>query len=392
MKPLRSIEALRAWMAWWVVVGHGLHLIGVGGDAALPDFLTLVPDQIIAVLLRGDVAVSVFIIVSGFVITHLRLTRPEPWVTYIGRRFLRLFPVYAVCMAAAIALSPLYAMAYIDSGIAFGTEMRAARLASEADQLPLHLLLHVSMIHGAVPDTVLPYAGSAFLAPAWSLSLEWQFYLIAPALFSLLALRGLTTLMLSVGALALVQLLLTRQTAVDWQYDSLFFLASGYFLIGMLCRIAIERIARQESPFEYLLLAMILMLSVDRLAAVLWLIWFGIVLYEAGYMRIESRLFRRLVQAVAFDPRLARLGQWSYATYLAHIPVFSLLVGGYGMSAGAGAINQEIAALIVISSFPMIVLISAGLHRHVELPAIRLGKIGLQNKRYTKVTEPTVPK
>ncbi len=37
-----------------------------------------------------------------------------------------------------------------------------------------------------VPENVMPFAGTAFLGPAWSLSLEWQFYLVAPVLIGLL--------------------------------------------------------------------------------------------------------------------------------------------------------------------------------------------------------------
>lgn len=38
------------------------------------------------------------------------------------------------------------------------------------------------MFHGAVPEVLVKDAPGAFLEPAWSISLEWQFYLVAPLL------------------------------------------------------------------------------------------------------------------------------------------------------------------------------------------------------------------
>lgn len=185
----RSIEGLRAWMAWWVVLGHALQLAGT--PAWLNGFMA-------KNLLKADVAVHVFVILSGFVITHLLLSRTEPYSTYITRRFFRLAPVYFACCLFALAIAVFYREAYIELPYAETRDMRAEREALTQEHFGWHALAHLTMLHGAVPQSILRFAGTSILAPAWSLSLEWQFYLVAPFLLSL-ASRGLAWTIAVVG-------------------------------------------------------------------------------------------------------------------------------------------------------------------------------------------------
>src|SRR4051794_7077197 len=45
---------------------------------------------------------------------------------------------------------------------------------------PTPFIAHLTMLHSAIPDYILPGSASAILNPAWSISPAWQFYLIAP--------------------------------------------------------------------------------------------------------------------------------------------------------------------------------------------------------------------
>jgi len=80
VKHFRSIDGLRAWLAWTVVLCHvTLH---TGADRKWP---------LIEKLETSSVhAVCIFIIISGFVITHLLLEKQEDYLPYITRRFLRI--------------------------------------------------------------------------------------------------------------------------------------------------------------------------------------------------------------------------------------------------------------------------------------------------------------
>lgn len=67
MTRFTALEGLRGWLAWTVVLCHlamtsDIHAKGLGPAAVE----------------AGRAAVFVFMILSGFVITHLVIVRPEP--------------------------------------------------------------------------------------------------------------------------------------------------------------------------------------------------------------------------------------------------------------------------------------------------------------------------
>jgi peptidoglycan/LPS O-acetylase OafA/YrhL len=119
----------------------------------------------------GAYAVDGFIILSGFVITQLLVAKNEPYGIFIFRRFIRLFPAFVVCLAIALLVRPF----------TFGTApSELIREASENRYFWWHLGAHASLIHGLVPTAWLPLSQLAFLPPGWSISLEFQLYLVAP--------------------------------------------------------------------------------------------------------------------------------------------------------------------------------------------------------------------
>ena len=69
-----------------------------------------------------------------------------------------------------------------------------------ADRLWLDAPLHFLFLHGLVPVSLLPGIPYTLLGVAWSLSLEFQFYAVAPAIFALCRrwLAALVTLLVGV--------------------------------------------------------------------------------------------------------------------------------------------------------------------------------------------------
>ena len=84
MKKFQAVEGLRGILAWAVVFSHLVYFANIYGHGF---------GSLIAHL--GRPAVLVFVIISGFVITHVIVERPEPYLGYLTRRFMRIFPLFA---------------------------------------------------------------------------------------------------------------------------------------------------------------------------------------------------------------------------------------------------------------------------------------------------------
>ena len=162
-KQLNALTSVRALFALMVLFHHfvGYHHV------ATPNWTADV----------GNIAVSWFFILSGFILAYNFpvLRGAEETFRFLISRFWRLFPVHALMVLTSVVL-------FSGSGVAL---IRTYPVA-----LPVSLTLTHSW-------PAIPAASQMFNVPAWSISLEWFFYLLFPLLMSrswmvrtLLALAG----------------------------------------------------------------------------------------------------------------------------------------------------------------------------------------------------------
>ena len=170
-RKVTELEGLRGLLALWVLVGHWATSVPVSMRPFQQD-------------LWNVQAVDVFIALSGFVIAKLVYELREPFLPYIIRRLLRIYPLY-LCLLLVSALLLTYSLGVLTAGPP--GEMLATRLeimAQTQSRFWPDMGLHLLMLHGLVPIATDPQAAYAFIGQAWSVSLEWQFYLLAPLLLS----------------------------------------------------------------------------------------------------------------------------------------------------------------------------------------------------------------
>jgi peptidoglycan/LPS O-acetylase OafA/YrhL len=343
-KRFFAIEGLRAWLAWAVVLDHCVY------------FST----PFLSVLIRGVgfQAVVTFVIISGFVVAHLLLERPESYGAYLTRRFFRLAPLFAV-MSVAGYYAYIVQVRILPYG--FGNQDLAVLLRNiESSQSVFfwqHLLAHLTMLSSAINNETLPYADYAFSMPAWSVSLEWQFYLVAPCLLYPL-LRHRSLLPLAAALVVLGAWLFNRGRFGHYDQPGLLFALGPYFAVGIASRLYLPRLKLQNPHVALALCLLLLVLGAQPALAVWAFVYLGL----GGTFGPLYRL--------AFESRPALyFGSRSYAIYLSHFPTIVacqwLWIQGFG-------VPPNLVALLV-TAVPVTIAVSEILHRSVERPGIRLG-------------------
>jgi peptidoglycan/LPS O-acetylase OafA/YrhL len=164
MRRLQCLDGLRGALAVYVMLSH------MAPFAVLPAWLALL-------LSHGGAAVDVFFILSGLVIVGSLEGLGWSASPFLIARVSRIFPVYLLVLAVAIAVQPL-PIGFADMPwVAADSPARSIWSDGWPKDWVSEILAHLTMSHGLFPTGLLPNAWISFLGAAWSLSTEWQFYL-----------------------------------------------------------------------------------------------------------------------------------------------------------------------------------------------------------------------
>jgi peptidoglycan/LPS O-acetylase OafA/YrhL len=366
MKRFEAIEGLRGVLAWTVVVSHlvyfaNIYTHGFGGRIAH----------------LGRPAVLIFIIVSGFVITHVIIERPEPYRSYLTRRFMRIFPLFAVTsvigyFACDLQVFTLTHVAYSGDPDFDFVPLVSGLASSNHQNLWLHILAHLTMLHGVISDDVLPFSAYAFNIPAWSISLEWQFYVLAPFILMVVMRRRL--LVPAAIVLAAVEAAYRAGLFGHFYQPSFLPAASTYFAVGIVCRLVYPVVAgstRYALGIAAVVTIMLLPIaSVPTACVLLWmLVYLGLIVGQEG---APESLYARLHRTLWENPVLLYFGSRSYSIYLAHIPAIALCHFVWmNLKPMAGPLETFVA--LSMMTVPVLMAAAEVLYRGVERPGIELG-------------------
>ena len=328
---------------------------------------TVLPCWFTVIFHHGEAAVDLFFALSGLVIVnsleHFGYRRRP----FLRGRAWRLLPVYFAVLAIALVVAvlpfPMAAMPWLAASKAV-FEIWSFHLPA---RLGWHLAAHLALLHGVLPQGVLPYAYISLLGPAWSLSTEWQFYIVMAAVMP--QLNPASRLSVMVAGLMICAVLyhaLAPHLPPFWQFSRAFLPdAAAFFALGVASAIWL-RGGGLAMLLACLLVACGLGLdSSESVKAMIPLGWALVMLLQRP--RSVNGLGRLL------DSRAAQyLGAISYPLYLLNEPVqrvCAILIAPLcGGNARAFTILWLPAALIAP------VLAAALMHRFLETPALRWGK------------------
>lgn len=326
---------------------------------------------------EGHVGVSIFFVLSGFLISvryldQIRLTRH--WLgAYFRNRFFRIYPLYFLVTAATFLL--------LAAGVGRASGDRWDTVYTATDKVVVPLL-NFTLLRGFFD--LHKFSG---VAAGWSLTLEETFYLLAPLLLlGLLHTRQRYLLLVGYAAaltglgLALVALLPHPAglfASYRFLFDFTFFGRCVEFLVGMALALWVRRPATpfsSSSAATWLGLAWIIgcmwLLGrvddpLDGVAGTVSRLGIGVnnMVLPVGVAALfygliyERSWLRWLLSTELFDV----LGKSSYAFYLVHQGVFNLLLVRH--------VTQSIGW-----RFVLLVGFSILLYYCVEKPLHRFGK------------------
>jgi peptidoglycan/LPS O-acetylase OafA/YrhL len=352
MKRLECLDGLRGVLAVYVMLGH------MAPFSALPGW-------IIRPLSHGGAAVDVFFILSGLVILRSLESCRFAARPFLVSRVARIFPVYLVMLAAGVAMQVLPARFDAMPWVEPGSLARDIWSQGWPTDWAADIAAHLTMTHGLFPNAVLPDVWVSFLGAAWSLSTEWQFYVLALVVGrSRMSAERLASVFLALAVAGLVW----DMTAPDaWRFSRAFLPNKAqYFALGVASSVWIGR--RSIRSFAFVLIATLILCVAHGQAEKLLppLVWTLCLAAQLSPVRL------RLVAAPLRWPAMQWLGAVSYPIYLANEPIQKGL--GFVLAEFARGDAVLFTSLWLPGAIVLPIGAAALLHRYVETPMLRWGR------------------
>ncbi len=338
---------------------------------------------------EGHVGVTLFYVLSGFLITYNYSQKADLgkgfWYRYVSRRVGRIYPLYFTLLTLTYVLTIL---------------------SHASPPTAKSLFLNVTLWKGFFDDY--KFDG---IAPSWSLTVEETFYFLAPFLFLAVRRVGHVAVQVSLYCIGGLLLLLGSHIPFDGFFGNFRFVASYTFfgrsfefVLGMvLAQALLRRPGLLASPgrrwLTYLGLAgsalVMFWMSLLRHGAEFGVFHpVGIALNNLALPMFVCILFcgllseRTLFGRMLGSAPLVFLGRTSYAFYLVHYGVFATLVGprleGLDVRLQVGvlflAVNAISALLFLLVEHPANTLIRRWADRFADRPS-RAREIGRPVRR-----------
>ncbi|QJP09049.1 acyltransferase family protein [Pseudomonas multiresinivorans] len=350
-------EGLRGILAIWVVIGHVMSGLPISFNFASPSLWNTVP-------------VQVFIILSGFVIFSLLDREHQNYRKFLTQRAFRIFPIYLVALIISTLMLPISREILQLAPTAPMTEARISLIDSAEKNLVWSFLSHALLIQGLVPDRILENSAYTLVGQAWSVSVEWQFYLLAPAAYFLLG-RTKRIAKLIVLSAGLIILAITGRS-----------MGGGYignylplFAVGI-ATFYTYKLSSEKWPAALIPALLAAPITPEHSAALI--IW-ALVSYCALCKKTSTA--QQAASSLLRSKPAVYLGQISYSIYILHM---ILVITAIYVASKIHAPTPFDAAIAISLSVTLTILFSHASYKYIENPMMRTGK-WLTNTKQTEV-------
>lgn len=342
-------DSLRAYCALWVALVHLARLLTLQDSYFIPD---------------SSYGVEIFFILSGYVIADLLERENRTYAVFIFRRYMRLAPIFLFFCVIYLLQTRI---------------MTDALLLLDTDQFPVreqigiynaslrdwhwHLPAHATLLHGLM-DSGLANASKTIILQGWSISVEWQFYVVAPVLLWIVKNNRFWSLLGLLIASALLSLY--KPVAGVYFTDHILSFLAGIFSFTFLHKHP-DTLKRQGAS-AFLLVLSVCFAVLGRIELALWC---GFLLLAYGDVpALLQRIFYRL-----FANRVMQwMGRISYSFFLCHMLTiyYAILLVSHVIDPKADPELFYLVAMPIAILFG--VALSALTFRYIEEPLIRWSK------------------
>jgi peptidoglycan/LPS O-acetylase OafA/YrhL len=352
-----AVDHLRAFAALLIFFYHSVTLVGYRIEFGEPFAFQrwkVATNPVSALLFEGHTAVSLFMVLSGFIFTIGAYQSQVRYVEFVRNRFLRTYPLFLLMLFTGIY--------------------------SYSDHFNVAALLQSLLFMGNLPGAV---DAGAFSSMFWAVAVEWQFYLVFPFLMLFVNRHGVRYafgLLLIFVALRCCAALLGANVR-DLSYWTIIG-RMDQFLLGMVAGVMYCRHFRAGVLFDALFVVSVVLMFTLMYAFNQAGGWPAVGYYKIVWPTVEGLMWScfilgyisvaRLLPGVVSKALIA-IGTISYSMYLIHFVVVDICIRQqfFVLVPGADAMQNALyTALLYL--LPMVLLLSTFTYHVVEKPFLQL--------------------
>lgn len=344
---LPRLDHLRFYAAFLVFIFHFYHFAAGAKPPGIPD------NVLVAIAHEGYIGVSLFFVLSGFIFTLICYGKEVRYKEFMINRLLRIFPLFLFMFFVAISV---------------GREQFGA-----AD---VFYIFFSNLGHAPTSDTFLTGA-------AWSISVEFTFYMIFPFLVTFYSRYGARYLLKIILILIVMRYgVYLLHAEIVKPFFSTLLGRLDQFLIGMLCAGLYVRHKSFFASYVHLVFSVALLLVAvtylnGRISMLSgdahiqqWVVWLTVEAALWGYF-ILAYLAVPAKYGVKLGRYLCRMGEMSYSIYLMHCLIVVIWVKKVGVIPMLSSPQHNL-LLNALLAFPLVLLLAHLSYTAIERPFLTL--------------------